>query len=31
VLKEAKMRRMLQALDGAVADIQRRAAVNSRD
>lgn len=31
VLKEAKMRRLLQALDGAVADIQRRAAMNVRD
>lgn len=31
VIKEAKMRRVLQALDGAVADIQRRAALNTRD
>ncbi len=31
VIKEAKMRRVLQALDGAVADIQRRAALSTRD
>ena len=31
VIKEAKMRRVLQALDGAVADIQRRAALTTRD
>jgi hypothetical protein len=31
VLKEAKMRRVLKALDSAVADIQRRATIHSRE